>query len=89
MKWTHYFTQKWHVQYRSSHTKLKLAHDGKTLLGRPRRRHKGTIKKHHQETGHKNVGWIQLAQDRDDMVMNTYVKTGNVVSNQICQSHCV
>jgi len=77
------------VQYRrSSHTTLKLAHDGKTLLGGPRRRHKGTIKKYHQETGH-NIGWIQLAQDRDDMVMNTCVKTENVISNQICQCHCV
>ena len=77
------------MQYRRSNTTLKLAHDGKRLLGRPSRRRKGTIKKHHQETGHKNMGWIQLAQDRDDMAMNRCVKTENVLSNHICQSHCV
>jgi len=39
--------------------------EGKTPLGRPRRRWEDNIKMDLQEMGFGGVDWIQLAQDRD------------------------
>jgi hypothetical protein len=53
--------------------------EGKTPLGRPRRRWVDNIKMDHIEIGWDGVDWMQLAQDRDqwralvNMVMNLRV----------------
>jgi hypothetical protein len=39
--------------------------EGRTLLGRPRRRWEYNIKIYLGEIGFRNVDWIHLAQDRD------------------------
>jgi hypothetical protein len=40
-------------------------HDGKRPLGRHRRRWEDNIKMEPQEVGCRDMGWIELAQDRD------------------------
>jgi len=53
--------------------------EGKTPLGRPRRRWEDNIKMDLQELGYGGVEWIELAKDRDrwralvNAVMNTRV----------------
>jgi hypothetical protein len=37
--------------------------EGKSTLGRPRRRREGNIRVDHSETGLKDVDWIHLVQD--------------------------
>jgi len=39
--------------------------DGKSPIGRPRRRWEANIKMYHQEVGCGAVDWIERAQDRD------------------------
>jgi len=39
--------------------------EGKSLLGRPRRRWEDNIKMDFQEMGFGGIDWIELAQDRD------------------------
>jgi hypothetical protein len=39
--------------------------EGKSILGRPRRRWQGNIKMDLQEVGWGDLDWIDLAQDRD------------------------
>jgi len=47
------------------HTELLFENpEGKTSLGRPRRRWDDNIKTHLTKTGYKSVDWIQLSQDR-------------------------
>jgi len=39
--------------------------EGKTPLGRPKRRREDNIKMDFQEVGYEGMDWISLAQDRD------------------------
>jgi hypothetical protein len=44
---------------------LVAKHEGKSQLGRPRRRWENDIKMDLQEVGCEDMDWIELAQDRD------------------------
>jgi hypothetical protein len=63
--------------------------EGKRLLGRPRRRRKDNIRMDVQKVGCGNMGWIDLAQDRDrwqalvNVIMNLRVSeiAGNFLTN--------
>jgi hypothetical protein len=50
--------------------------EGKTLLGRPKRKWEDNIKVCIKEIEHEDVGWINLAQHRDQLraVVNTVLK---------------
>jgi hypothetical protein len=50
---------------RGVHRVLVGKHEGKRLLGRPRRRWEDNIKMDVQEVGGDRGDWMELAQDRD------------------------
>jgi hypothetical protein len=55
----------WHAWERKVYKVLVENPEGKTPLGRPRRRWEDGIRMYLRETGWGSVEWIQLAQDRD------------------------
>jgi hypothetical protein len=52
-------------EMRNSYNILVEKHDGKSPLGRPRRRQENNIRMDLREIGWKGVDWIHLVQDRD------------------------
>jgi hypothetical protein len=55
----------WHAWERNLYRILMGKPEGKTPLGRPRRRWEDEIRMNLREIGWGSVHWIQLAQDRD------------------------
>jgi hypothetical protein len=69
-----------HRERRGRYKVLVGKHDGKTPLGRPRRRWKDNIKMDLQDVGCGGLDWIELAQDRD---MFDTCECGNELSGSI------
>jgi hypothetical protein len=55
----------WHAWERNVYRVLMAKPEGKTLLGRPRRRWEDGIRMDLRKIGWGSMDWIQLAQDRD------------------------
>jgi len=63
MRWAAHVACLW--ERRGVYRMLMGKPEGKTPLGRPRRRWKDNIKTDHQQVGCGGVDWIELVQDRD------------------------
>jgi len=60
--------------------------EGKKLLGRSRQRWKDIIKMYFTETGWKDIGWINLVQDRDKW-QGLVIKITNYSSPTKCREY--
>jgi len=60
--------------------------EGKKLLGRSRQRWKDNIKMYFIETGWKDIGWINLVQDRDKW-QGLVIKITNYSSPTKCREY--